>query len=432
MNEKKSLLQSVIYQVFVRDYPSGGTLKSVTDDLDRIAALGADILYLMPIQPIGKVGRKGTLGSPYAIEDYGEVDPALGSLHDLEELTEKAHERGMKVLLDVVYNHTSRDSRLLREHPDFFFRDSQGNFGNKTGAWSDVYDLDHQAEGLDEKLVSYLEEYKNRGIDGFRFDVASLIPASFYQLARRRLGEEMIFLAECIDTDFINYVRSLGYPALSNAELALSGIDLFYPYASYRFMEDCLRSKETKDLEAYLVALQLEAASLPAGHYVTRSIENHDRPRLASYSDSETFTENLLAFSFFPMGPAFVYFGEEFKDTHRPSLFEKETVSLKERDPAYSSLFKTLMSYKRDVRHEQLRNSLYEEVCGHVLIVRNVYPDHEEYGLFNLSSGTQKIFPTTLSKGRYQDLLTGRTLTYGEEGLDVEKPLFLVLDAQER
>ena len=297
MQAKKELLTKVLYQVFVRDYPPHGTLRDVKDDLKRIHDLGADILYLMPIQTIGKVGRKGSLGSPYAIEDYGEIDPSLGTEEDFKKLCEKAHLLGMKVILDVVYNHTARDSVLLKEHPEYFYKDKDGNFGNKAGAWSDVYDLDHSKEGLDDLLVSYLLKYQGLGIDGFRFDVASLLPSSFYWLAREKLGEECIFLAECIDTDFLNFLRSKGVRTLTNAELVESGIDFLYPYASFAFLENYLLSLREEDLSSALVALKLEEATIPQDHFLTRCVENHDRRRINSYHDSPLLARNLLAFT---------------------------------------------------------------------------------------------------------------------------------------
>ena len=116
----KSLRQQVIYQIFTRNYRSG-KLKDVERDLDRIRDLGVDIIYLLPVQPSGVLHRKGSMGSPYAISDYRAVDPEIGTMKDFVELTEAAHRKGLKVMLDVVYNHTSPDSVLAKSHPEWFF-----------------------------------------------------------------------------------------------------------------------------------------------------------------------------------------------------------------------------------------------------------------------------------------------------------------------
>lgn len=114
------LRNEMIYSVFVRNYSEAGNFAGVTADLQRIKDLGTDILWLLPINPIGEVNRKGTLGSPYAIKDYRGINPEYGTLADFKALTDRAHELGMKVMLDIVYNHTSPDSVLATEHPEWF------------------------------------------------------------------------------------------------------------------------------------------------------------------------------------------------------------------------------------------------------------------------------------------------------------------------
>lgn len=122
----------LMYSVFVRNHTPEGTFQALERDLDRIAALGTDIIWLLPIHPIGEVSRKGTLGSPYAIRDYRGVNPEYGTLGDLMHLVAQIHERGMKCIIDVVYNHTSPDSVLAAGHPEFFLRDE---LGRRPAAW---------------------------------------------------------------------------------------------------------------------------------------------------------------------------------------------------------------------------------------------------------------------------------------------------------
>jgi glycosidase len=121
-----SVRNLVIYEVFVRNHGPHGTFADVEADLPRIRDLGVDVVWLMPIHPIGLDGRKGTLGSPYAIRDYREVNPEYGTQFDFARLVERAHELGMRVMIDVVYNHTARDSLLVAEHPEFFHQDADG------------------------------------------------------------------------------------------------------------------------------------------------------------------------------------------------------------------------------------------------------------------------------------------------------------------
>ena len=128
----------LLYSVFVRDYGKNGTFKDVEEDLDRIKSLGTDIIWFMPIHPIGKVGRKGSIGSPYAISDYRAVNPDFGTIEDFIRLTEEIHKRGMKCIIDVVYNHTSPDSVLSVEHPEWFYRDENGKPKAKVEEWWDI------------------------------------------------------------------------------------------------------------------------------------------------------------------------------------------------------------------------------------------------------------------------------------------------------
>ena len=129
-NTDPRLQNQVIYSIYVRNHTPAGTFRAVIPDLDRIRALGTDIIWLMPIHPIGVEGKKGTLGCPYANRDYRTVNPEYGTLEDFLHLVEEIHKRGMKCIIDVVYNHTSPDSTLVAEHPDYFYYKPDGCRGN--------------------------------------------------------------------------------------------------------------------------------------------------------------------------------------------------------------------------------------------------------------------------------------------------------------
>ena len=147
-NTDPALQQQVLYSVYLRAHTPEGTFRALIGDLDRIRALGADMIWLMPIHPIGVQGKKGTLGCPYANRDYRSVNPAYGTMEDFRALVDAIHARGMKVLIDVVYNHTSPDSVLWNEHPEFFYRRPDGRPGNRVGEWTDVIDLDYGVPAL--------------------------------------------------------------------------------------------------------------------------------------------------------------------------------------------------------------------------------------------------------------------------------------------
>ncbi len=133
VNTDRNLQKQVIYSIYVRAHTEEGSFRAVIPDLDRIRELGTDIIWLMPIHPIGIQGKKGSLGCPYANRDYRDVNPEYGTMEDFRTLVDAIHERGMKCIIDVVYNHTSPDAVLLQEHPEFYYRDAEGKTGNKIG-----------------------------------------------------------------------------------------------------------------------------------------------------------------------------------------------------------------------------------------------------------------------------------------------------------
>ena len=171
----KGYRNQVMYSIYVRNYSEEGTFEGVRRDLPRICSLGVDIIWLMPIHPCGKKNRKGTLGSPYAISDYRAVNPEFGTMEDFKRLVDDIHANGMKCIIDVVYNHTSPDSVLSREHPEWFYHKPDGSFGNRIGDWSDVIDLDYRNHALWDYQIETLKQWASL-VDGFRCDVAPLVP----------------------------------------------------------------------------------------------------------------------------------------------------------------------------------------------------------------------------------------------------------------
>ena len=139
----------------LRNHTKEGTFKALEKDLARIKDLGADYIYLLPIHPIGEKSRKGSIGSPYSIKDYWEINEDLGTVDDFKSLINKAHETGLKVMMDIVFNHTSKDSRLLKERPEWFYKNEKGEFANRVGDWDDITDLDTTKDnGLYDELIS--------------------------------------------------------------------------------------------------------------------------------------------------------------------------------------------------------------------------------------------------------------------------------------
>ena len=215
------LRNQVMYSIYVRNHTNEGTFNSIVGDLDRIKALGTDIIWFMPIHPIGVEKKKGSLGCPYAISNYRDVNPCYGTMDDFKRLVDEIHKRGMKCIIDVVYNHTSPDSVLVQHNPEYFYRDKDGNFGNMAGDWGDVIDLDYSNKDLWRYQIDTLKLWAEI-VDGFRCDVASKIPVEFWIQARQQVAEvksDCLWLAETIHPGFVRYLRTLNLTGHSDSEM---------------------------------------------------------------------------------------------------------------------------------------------------------------------------------------------------------------------
>ncbi len=331
----------IIYQVFVRNYSNEGTFQKVSNDLPRLKELGVDILYLMPIHEIGVLNRKGTWGSPYAIKDYYSITEDYGSLDDFKNLINKTHSLKMKIIIDIVFNHTSPDSILFKKHPEFFFyRD--GRPGNRVGDWTDIIDLDTSREDVQNYLLDVLKYWISVGVDGFRFDVASIIDLNFFKKARKELGPEVIFFGESIDYDFVAYLKSMGYGSTPDIEM-FPTFDALYNYSWYRVFEKYMKGYIGKD--AVMSAIKKDEELMGDIGMRVNCLENHDNDRIAQYLSVDEIEEmvNLTAHL---KGPMFIYMGQEYGVKHRPNLFEKDPV-IWEKDDKILSIYQKAIKIKK-------------------------------------------------------------------------------------
>ena len=222
VNTPKELRNQTMYQIFVRNFSEEGTFRKVRERLDEIKELGTDIIWLMPIHPIGKIKRKGSLGSPYAISDYRAVNPEFGTPEDFKALVEDIHAHDMKCIIDVVYNHTSPDSVLCKEHPEWFYHKEDGSFGNRVGDWTDIIDLDYSHKELWDYQIETLKRWAEI-VDGFRCDVAPLIPLEFWIAARKAVEEVRAW--EKANNRHIEIESSGGITIDTIRDYALAGVD---------------------------------------------------------------------------------------------------------------------------------------------------------------------------------------------------------------
>jgi len=406
---RKSLRNLIVYQIYVRNFSEAGTFKAVIEDLDRIMELGVNMVYLLPIHPIGKKNRKGSLGSPYSISDYRLINPELGATDDFRKLIRAVHERDMLIMMDVVFNHTSCDSRLLMEHPEWFYHDKVGNFANKAGDWSDVYDLDFSSDKkMWDELAETLAVYADMGVDGFRCDVASLVPLEFWRHARRAVGREsrgVIWLSESVHGSFCKYVRDLGFNCSSESEI-YQVFDMAYDYDVRPYMEDYFAGK--RPLKDYLEALQRQDEIYPENYVKLKNLDNHDVVRIASYcKNDKDKIENWTGFLFFQKGATMLYAGEEFSCDKTPNLFEKDPIVRKRDISPY--IQKLVAIKKRPVFATGAYKVYIPEVDG---VACTTFENAKEkvVGIFNLAKAEGRI-SVPLEGGKYRNYLTGELVS---------------------
>lgn len=406
LHNKKNLNNQLIYQVFVRQFSKTHDFNGVTAQLDRIKRLGTDILYLVPFYPIGKVGRKGSVGSPYSIADYRAIDPLNGTLEDFQRLVNEAHARNIKVIIDMVLNHTSRDSVLLQRHPEWFWKDKDGNVGNRVGDWSDVCDLDYSHDGLVEEITDTLCYWVGLGVDGFRMDVCSLVSARLWAHALEQLHKldpDLIMLGESVDLGFVKYLRDQGYDVLSDGEL-YNYFDVLYSYDIGRTQHSFVERKGAT-LGEWLFDVVMQDGRYPADYVKARYLDNHDRKRVAEFWQGDKL-KTLWALDFYLKGTAFVYAGDETSESKHNSLFEIDEVEWAfgtEKD--ISAHLARLAEIKK---HPVYRDGAFDirEVQTNVAVGSYKTSNACSVGVFNLSDGDATV-EVPLSDGVYVNLVDG-------------------------
>ncbi len=324
----------VIYEIYPRDFSQEGNFNGITAQLDRLKDLGVSILWLMPIHPIGQEKKKGTIGSPYAVRDYYAINPAYGTKEDLKRLIAEAHRRGMKVIIDVVANHTSWDSVMMK-WPDFYDRDASGKI-TYPHDWYDVAKLNYGNPKLraymNDMLKYWIREFD---MDGFRCDVAEDVPTDFWEHARAELDKikpDIFMLAEA-----------------HKADLEIKAFELDYSWPLHSTLTDILQGRgRASDLRA---AWEKEFKDWPHGALHMRFSDNHDERRaIARFGEPAALAASALIFTL--DGVPLIYNGMEVGDTTEsgaPALFEKLPIfwPIAERRPEFPRFYKGMIALRR-------------------------------------------------------------------------------------
>lgn len=404
----KTLRHLHLYSIFVRNFSPEGNFDGVIKELDRIKAMDIDVIWLLPFYKNGELNKKGSLGSPYAIRDYYAIDPQQGDLESFKRLIQEAHQREMKVMIDIVFNHTAPDSVLANEHPEWFYKTPSGNFGNRVGDWSDIIDLDYNQRGLWEYQIDVLK-YWAQYVDGFRVDVAPLVPLAFWKEARQKVAQvnpEMIWLSETVEPNFIKELRANGLTALSDSEI-YQAFDMTYDYDVRHAMEDYLTGKIR--LSEYIGLLDQQDAVYPENYVKMRNLENHDRKRFTSFVSSTQLILQWTAFNYFQKGAALIYNGQEVQAGHTPSLFDSDKI-LWNFESGISEKLEYLSKLKR--QYIPVENVYYTLSADNETqtIIGCYKGERMLYGIFCVSEEPEKEITVPFEDGEYVNLLNQEIL----------------------
>nr|WP_315140525.1 alpha-amylase family glycosyl hydrolase [uncultured Flavobacterium sp.] len=400
------MMQGNIYEVNVRQYTPEGTFNAFAKHLDRLKAMGVETIWFMPINPISKLDRKGTLGSYYAVSDYTAINPEFGTFDDFKKLVQAIHDKGMKVLIDWVPNHTGADHRWITEHPEFFVKDNSGKAAVAFD-WSDTRQLDYKNPIMQDSMIAAMKFWvKGTNIDGFRCDVAWNVPASFWNksIPQLRKMKNLFMLAEGDST-----------------YLPKSGFDAVYPWHMFKMMEKVAKGEKTA---LALDSINKENEMLyPANTIQMYFTSNHDENSW-NHADFGTFPGAVHApFAVFSQtmknSVPLIYSGQEEPVLRALEFFEKDPITFKnfEREKFY----KTLLELRK--RNEALSaNTSFKKV---------LVGDEKAVYAYVREKGNKKVFVILNFSGIEQSVSLKESSLLGK-AYNVFEEKEVLLNAKER
>ncbi|WP_082122523.1 alpha-amylase family glycosyl hydrolase [Arsukibacterium sp. MJ3] len=400
---------AVIYQINTRQFTQEGTFVAAQQQLPRLKKLGVDILWLMPIQPIGEVNRKGSLGSPYSIKDFYGVNPEFGNKQDIKAFIAAAHQQGMYVILDWVANHTAWDNALVQQHPDWYIRDWKGDFRpTPWWDWSDIIELDYNKPALRHYMTDAMKYWvREIGFDGFRADVAGFVPLDFWNNVRQELDEikPVFMLAEFEGRDFHAQAFDATYSwtwhqavhAIASGHADVNKLYVYYSWNEKYFPQQVMRMLGTS---------------------------NHDQNAWEG-TEFEMFGEALPAatvLSFVSEGIPMLYNGQEAANEKRLEFFEKDPIVWREH--VNGVLYQKLSQLKKS------QSALWNSNWGARMIpVHNSRPkqilsfvrqndNSKVFAVFNLSAEPQQVsFKEHLFHGLYSEYFSNDSAEFSDNSM---------------
>jgi glycosidase len=403
---------AVMYEVNVRQFTPEGTFLAFEEHLPRLKEMGVDILWFMPIQPISKKNRKGSLGSYYSVKDYKAVNPEFGTMDDFKELVKRAHEMGFKVMIDWVGNHTGWDNVWMKDHKDWYTQDSLGNVVSPVADWHDTADLNYNNQQMRQAMLDALKFWvKETDIDGYRCDFAGGVPTEFWEKARLSL-------------DSIKPVFMLGENQ-DQMDLLNKAFNVNYGWAFHHLMNQVAQGKKTAQaMDSLLVR---EDSVYPEKTYALQFTSNHDENSWngTEYERLGDAAKTMAILSFTVPGMPLIYTGQEAGLNKRLAFFEKDSID-------WSNL-EMQQFYQKLIELKKTQPALWNgEAGGQLTIVNNNLPkqvlaftrekdNNQVLAVFNLSAQPVEVTLDLPKKANYQEYFSG-------ENIKLKKQTTLALD----
>jgi len=385
-------LNTNLYEVNVRQYTTEGTFKAFQKELPRLKDMGVKVLWFMPVTPISKEKRLGSLGSYYACSTYTDINPEFGSLNDFRLLVKKAHELDFKVILDWVANHTGWDHEWTKTNPEFYKRNAQGQFYDNNN-WSDVIDLNYYDHAMRAAMINSMEFWvKECDIDGFRCDMAHLVPLDFWRQARLHLDKvkQLFWLAE---TEHPNYQ---------------SVFDCSYAWNWMHVTEHFYKHRSTVD-ELKNSLLDYQRKKLPHTNHLFFT-SNHDENSWngTEYEKYGPAAKTFAVFACTWNGIPMIYSGQEMPNYKRLQFFEKDPIQWTGKFEL-QDFYKTLLTLRSSFKEEQTEIlMLHTGTDRHLLAFLKISRLKQVLVVLNFSDTAHSLqFEESLLPGVYRNIFTG-------------------------
>jgi glycosidase len=404
---------SNIYEVNIRQYTKEGTFQAFMQHLPRLKDMGVEVLWLMPVTPISKKVMQGTLGSYYACSSYTEVNPEYGTLNDFKDLVEAVHQRGMKIIIDWVANHTGWGHQWTKEHPDWYMKDAAGNFTEENG-WKDVIDLNYDNTEMRKAMIDAMMFWvKQFDIDGFRCDMAHLVPLDFWEEARSACEtvKQLYWLAECEDVQYHNvFDITYAWEWMHVSEKLMKG------YAGLNHMYDVLH----------------KYSQYPKDSHKLFFTTNHDENSWngTEYEKYDGAAKPLAVFTATWNGIPLLYSGQELPNYKRLKFFDKDEIEWSE-NISLHQFYKTLLALHKTEAVADGETFILPSDHEHVMIYLRRKNDAIVLVVLNIS-GEERIKITVEHEwlsGRFNNLFSGLTHTLnGKEHFELMAYDFFVYE----